>query len=279
MKRSDLTIVGAVGLVGLVAAFWFLVLAPKREEASSLGDRVAELETAVSEQEQLALTAQEAKEQYGENYHRVVVLGKAVPADADTSGLLLTLQRKAQRNEVDLESVTLSDAGAAAATESPAPATAAPAEGTEASESSATADAESSATATTAAPATEATAATLPLGAAVGPAGLPVMPYDIRFGGGFYDVADLLDGIDDMVHAGDDNIGVSGRLLTVDGFSLVPVIDEPGTSGTRTDPTLRATLTVTSYVTPAGQDVLAGATPAAPAPATPVPTSTTAATP
>jgi Tfp pilus assembly protein PilO len=313
VKRTDLTILAAVGVLGLVAAFWFLVLSPKREEAAELGDKVTQLEASVAEQEQLAAAAEEAESGYNENYQRVVVLGKAVPQDADTPSLLVELQDIADRENVDFQSITLADGSGvtdAAQVATPPPLTApetgstseettpastdpsAEGESTETStettsaesttaESSTTGsettatDASTTTTATTA-PATEATAATLPIGATVGPAGLPVMPYDLSFSGGFFEVADFLADLDELVDAGSTEAHVHGRLLTVDGFSLAPVEDTAG--GSPTDPVLNVSLAVTTYVTPAEQGLVAGATPGAPAPTTPAPATTTPAT-
>ena len=53
--------------------------------------------------------------------------------------------------------------------------------------------------AATTVPATESAAAVLPLGAAVGLAGLPTMPYDLIFTGDFFDIADFMAGLDRMV--------------------------------------------------------------------------------
>jgi Pilus assembly protein, PilO len=306
MKRTDLTILAAVGVLGLVAAFWFLVLAPKREEAAELGEKVTQLETSVAEQEQLAVAAEEAESGYNENYQRVVVLGKAVPQDADTPSLLVELQDIADADNVEFESITLAEgsgASDAAQVATPPPLTApgstseetTPAstgESTETStettstESTATESTPSStgttttdsstttATTATAAPATEATAAALPIGATVGPAGLPVMPYDLSFSGGFFEVADFLADLDDLVEAGGSEAHVHGRLLTVDGFSLIPLEDAAGESPT--DPVLNVSLAVTTYLTPAEQGLVAGATPGAPAPTMPSPATTPA---
>ena len=273
MKRSDLMIVAGLGLVGLVAAFWFVVLAPKREEANELGTQVEELQAAVSDAEQLAAAAAAAEKDYGRNYHRLVVLGKAVPEDADTPSLLVELQRIADDDNIDFESITLAE-GSGAAAEAAQVATPPPLTepGAEASGDEATPAAE-----TTVAPATEATAATLPIGATVGPAGLPVMPYDLAFSGGFFEVADFLAGLDELVEARGGNARVQGRLLTVDGFALAPVDDTTGSSGA--DPKLTVSLTVTTYLTPAEQGLVAGATPGAPAPTTPAPVSGTTTTP
>jgi Tfp pilus assembly protein PilO len=308
MRRTDLTILAGVAVLGLVAAFWFLALAPKREEAAELGDRVTQLEASVAEQEQLAATAEEAESSYAGNYHRVVVLGKAVPDDADTSSLLVELQGIADSDNVEFQSITLAEGSGAAAAEAaqvaaPAPleapdtgstteettpaatdpttegestetSTESTTESTTSSEATSTeTSATTSTTATTTAPATEATAATLPIGATVGTAGLPVMPYDLSFSGGFFEVADFLADLDELVDAGGSKAQVRGRLLTVDGFSLAPVENAAG--GSTTDPTLNVTLAVTTYLTPAEQGLVAGATPGGPAPTTPVPATTT----
>jgi Tfp pilus assembly protein PilO len=284
MKRTDLGIIAGIALLGLIAAFWFLVLSPKRQEASDLGAKVSELETTVAAQENLAATAQEAKKSYDQNYHQLVVLGKAVPEDADTSSLLVELQRTADHDDVDFDSIALGEgsgdaAAAASQVAAPAPLTA-PGESssTEAATSGengaapAEGSTEPAATPTpTAATPTETTAATLPLGASVGPAGLPVMPYDLSFTGGFFQIADFFSSIDSLVHSSGDDVGVRGRLLTVNGFSLTPVDEAGGGS----DPMLNADVSLTSYVTPAEQGAVAGSTPAAPAPTTPPPATTT----
>ena len=40
-------------MMGALAAFWFLLLAPKRQEASELGGKVAQLESDISAQQAL----------------------------------------------------------------------------------------------------------------------------------------------------------------------------------------------------------------------------------
>ncbi len=297
MKRSDLGIVAGFALLGLIAAFWFVVLAPKRDEAKQLGDEVAELESAVAAQEQLVATAKSAQKDYDDNYHRLVVLGKAVPKDADTSSLLVELQGISDRAKVGFDSIALSQTAespsAAPATPPPAP-TQPPAEPAPegetpepgAAEATPAAAAAPSATDPTAgaataaipvAPATEAAAASLPLGAAVGTASLPVMPYNLTFSGGFFEIADFLEGLDGLVKSNKGGAGVSGRLLTIDGFSLTPLESEPDAPPSD-DPPLAASLAVTTYLAPPVDGLTAGATPTAPAgtaPAVPTPASST----
>ena len=272
------TILAVLPLVAAAIAFWVLLLGPKRDEASTLETEVASLQAQVEEQEQIAATAAQARKEFPRAYRRVVVLGKAAPGDDDTSSFLVQLNRVADTSGVEFVSLD-SEGGTAAA---PAPAPAAPqtpadaAEGSEQEVASAEAGA---APAPAPAPATEASAAALPIGASVGPAGLPVMKYALNFEGGFFELADFLAGLDQMVKSTGSGIRVRGRLITVDGFdlALVPVVDGSTPSG---DPTLTATLNVTTYLTPPDEGVTAGASPAGPAPATaPQPTSTSTAPP
>jgi hypothetical protein len=95
------------------------------------------------------------------------------------------------------------------------------------------------------------------------------MPYDLTFTGGYFQISKFLHEIDDLVHTGNGGVTVSGRLVTVNGFELSPpatttntLTGEPVASAG----TLNATLSVTTYVAPAGQGLTGGATPTAPAP-------------
>ena len=110
----------------------------------------------------------------------------------------------------------------------------------------------------------------LPIGASVGPAGLPVMPYDLSFTGGFFQIADFMQSLDSMVQMKKALVDVRGRLLTIDGSTLTPT-----DSGPTATPNLTAQLTITTFVSPADQGITAGATPTDPAPVTAAPISTT----
>ena len=96
----------------------------------------------------------------------------------------------------------------------------------------------------------------MPLGASVGPAGLAVMPYTLTFNGDFFKIADFIKGLDALVETTNEKVAVNGRLITVDGFSL---------SARRRGllPALEATFSVTTYLTPPGQGLTAGASPQA----------------
>jgi Tfp pilus assembly protein PilO len=88
------------------------------------------------------------------------------------------------------------------------------------------------------------------------------MPYDMSFEGSYFQVADFLKGVDDLVHMrGSSQVAADGRLLTIDGFSLSPAPDSDPSN-----PTLTVKLAVTSYVTPSDQGLTVGASPTGPSP-------------
>jgi len=270
----------ALPVLAVLAAFWFLGLAPKREEASRLEDEVSQLQAAVNEQEQLVVAAEEARASFPRNYRKVVVLGKAVPEDADTSSLLVQLGRLAQESGVEFVGIKLMESGGGAPTAAtPPPAEGAPAESAETAPAEAESGTEESAPAP--ATATEAAAAALPLGAVVGPAGLPIMPYELNFRGDFFAIADFVAKVNKMVELSRDGQPAAfGRLVTVDGFAL-SVPDETN-SASSSSTALEATFAITTYVTPESEGATAGATPAGPAPpeaSTPVSESTETAPP
>jgi hypothetical protein len=265
MKATDRSILTGLVILGLLAAFWFMLLSPKREDAAELERQVDDLRAEVAAEEELAAAAEQAEADYAKNYERLIVLGKAAPADGDTPSLLAQLTELSKRSHTDFASLTVEEGEAA-----PQPAAAQTTTDQNAEAAAAGSEA-APAVPVAAAPATEASAANLPLGATVGPAGLGVMPYTLSFSGGFFQIADLLEGIDSQVGADGTATKVGGRLVTVDGFTLAP-------SGTGED--LAVDLSITTYVLPDSQGLTAGATPEAPpasvpTPAPSVPTSTT----
>jgi hypothetical protein len=248
LTSTNKTIVAALAVVVLAIAFWMLLLGPKRDEASKLGAEVEKAKASLTQHRAELAQAVEARKEFPVNYQQLVVLGKAVPGEDDTASLLVQVNRIAEKANVSFRSLTLERAEGEAP---PPPTAAAPeapsTEGAAASPASLTSP-------------TEVAASTLPLGAAIGPAGLGVMPYTLTFTGDFFHVADFIKGLDSLVKTQSERVSVDGRLLTINGFSLAP---DP----TIGFPALEATFPVTTYLTPPEEGVTAGATPAAPAPA------------
>jgi hypothetical protein len=120
--------------------------------------------------------------------------------------------------------------------------------------------------------ATEVAASLLPLGATVGSAGLATMPYNLQFKGNFFEIATFIGRIDGLVKSGQ-SVAVDGRLVTINGFSLIAEDEgegkgkEEGEGAESPDKPkeLSATFSVTTYLTPPDQGITAGATPSAPA--------------
>jgi Tfp pilus assembly protein PilO len=232
-KSGNMAIVAMLVVAALIVGFWVLLLSPKREEAAKLGEQVEQVETSLAQHEAEAAEGEEARKQFPVDYQKLVVLGKAVPQGDETASLLVQMNTIARRAEVKFRDITLSSGGSE--------------------------EEEASAPATAGASATEATASLLPLGASIGPAGLAVMPYSLTFDGSFFQIADFIEGLDSMVKTHNGKVNVDGRLVTIGGFSLAAGGEEGGSSSA-----LTATFTVTTYLTPPGQGLTAGASAGSP---------------
>lgn len=241
MSSSNRAIVAVAALAVLAVAFWMMLLSPKRDEAKKLSDQVAQLKSSLIQHEAEVAEAEEAREGFPGQYQRLVVLGKAVPGDDDLASLLVQLNRIAGNAGGTLRNVQLTASGGEES--------AAPAAGSGGEPASPT----------------EVAASLLPLGATIGPAGLAVMPYEVTFDGDFVKIADFIAGLDSLVKTSDEKVTVDGRLVTIDSF-LLEADQERGF------PALQATFTLTTYLTPPDLGVTAGASPSAPAAATPAAT-------
>lgn len=230
LKSNNSVIVGAVLIVVVGIAFWMLAVSPKREEATKLDRKAASLETSLSIHQGEVIQGEAAREEFDTAYQDLVVLGKAVPGDDDTASLLVQINRIAEKTKVEFRNIKLSSDGGEEEAAAPPPAETSP---------------------------TEAAAALLPLGASVGPAGLAAMPYTLTFDGNFFTIADFIAKLDALVKTENEDVLVDGRLLTIDGFSLVPD-EEKGF------PALEGSFAVTTFLTPPGEGITGGASPVSP---------------
>ncbi len=300
MKGTDRIVLVGIGVAALALVFWLLILSPKRNEANELGNQISDLKSSIDEQKQIADFGEQARSEFPRDYGRLVVLGKAVPADSDTASLMVELNRLSSESGVQFRSIEIGAAtGTAVAppttpttptgtsttgtsttgtsttgtsttsTTPPAGTTTAPAPA--AATSTETGTSTTAPSTTTGALPTEATASTLPIGATVGAAGLPTLPYKLRFRGDFFQVANFMRRIDGLIRTRGGNVRADGRLFTVDGFSLTG--DE-----IKGFPKLNVWLEVTTYITPEAQGLFNGASPTAPA-APPAPSTEVPSTP
>lgn len=242
MTSSNRLIVAMLVVVVLAGAFWMLLLSPKREEAAKLGDEAAQAQESLALHRSEVTQALAAQKRFPVEYQQLVVLGKAVPKGDETASLLVELNRLANHSHVRFETLSLSAGGGETESEAVAPV-----EG---------------------ASPTEVAASLLPLGATIGPAGLAVMPYELTFKGTFFQMANFIKGLDSLVKTKNAAVDVTGRLITIGGFTLTPD-QEAGF------PQLEASFSVTTFVLPPEETPTAGATPISPETATGTPASAT----
>ena len=186
--RSNKLFLGVLVGAGLLAAYWFLVLSPKREEATALKAQVASKQQEVSASEATLATYRQARDAYTSTYARVTSLGKAVPADDDVRSLVVQLEHAATSNKVNFRSISASASGS--------PSTAA-----------------QSGAATTLNP---------PPGAVATAAGFSTMPFNLTFTGNYAHLTDLFTELERFVAVQNEQIRVKGRLMRVDSITLTP---------------------------------------------------------
>ena len=180
-------LIPAVGVVAIVAAFYLLVFAPKREEVARLDKAIATQEAAAVQAEQLAASYGNAKLHYRENYTTIARLGKAVPADDDVRSLIVQLDSAAKRSKVSFRAVELSG-GAVAVEPGVTPTTAlAPAPGA----------------------------------VPVGSAGFSAMPFAFTFSGSFFRLSDFFRRLERFVTVENDRVDVTGRLLLLGSIAVM----------------------------------------------------------
>jgi hypothetical protein len=295
MSRRDTYIVTVIAALAAVAAFWLLALSPKREKLSALDKDVASAEQARDQAKQEKVKFAQDQVAFPRLYASLGRLGKAVPADEDVPSLLVQLNHAAAKANVNFHSVELkmdlaekieqtaaasasasaggsatppagAEAGAAAPAgegaqaQAPAPAgeaapaggdaapaggTAAPAGGTAAPAGGATA----SAGATAGAPAPGATPSD-PGTPSPAAAAFKALPFEYKFRGDFFDLEDLIHNVTRLVERRNQELAITGRLITIQGFAM-----KRG----------RITVLATTYMLPADQGLLAGASPQGPA--------------
>jgi Pilus assembly protein, PilO len=248
VTRTNKILLTAAAFGLAVAAFWFLVLAPKREEITTLDANIATKQAEVAQSQQMLATYETARSSYKKNYATLARLGKAVPADDDVRSLLVQIESSAVGTGVDFQQIELGSnlggADMAGTTE-----TGEPAEGELA-----------------AAP------GTIPVAGGA----LSAMPFNFQFTGGFFDLSTFFARLEHFVSARNKRLDATGRLLRIEKVSIAP-----SNAGF---PDMRATVGAATYVVPPVEPVTAGASApnsaqkANTAPSTPTTTATAGAT-
>jgi len=244
VTARDRTVVTVIAALVLVAAAWFVLLAPVRKDAKALDAQITTAQSRLTAAHAVVTQGNAAKTAYRADYAAVSRLGKAVPADDDVPSLVVQLESAADRSHVDFRSIELSSGGVAAAAPAPAPAP------TGATGTTGPAAPAGPVAPTGPVPATQAAASALPPGAVVGAAGFPTMPFDFAFTGSFFKLQDFFARLDRFTQVEGEDITVRGRLLTVDGFSL--------SASAKGFPSMLASVHATAYLLPPEPDAAAG---------------------
>jgi Tfp pilus assembly protein PilO len=258
MTARDRKIVLLLVPVVFIAAFWFLVLAPKRQEAATVSEQLTQAEAARDTAKAQAAQVAGSKEAFSRDYATVIKLGKSVPAKVDMPSLLVQLDKAAEGTGIDFVSVQTGERTTSAAAPAGPPAAAS-------GPNAPNAPAAQSGAGKAAQAAGGAAAASTPAGtpgaaATPSPEGLESVPLDFEFTGSFFDLADFFHDMKRFVRVANDKVLVNGRLITIDAFSF-----DAGTSF----PALKAEVHATVYLAPKSEGATAGASPQGPAPAAP----------
>lgn len=222
MTKRDRTVIAVVLALALVVGAWMLVIQPRRQRAAKLGSQLSTVQSELSQAKSQVAKGEAARAAFGDSYTVLARLGEAVPADDNVPSLIYQIQSAASKAGVDFSSLTLTSTAASSSTNT----------------------------------SSSATQSTLPPGATVGAAGFPIEPFSFTFNGNFFHLSDFFGRLERFVMAGNRNISVSGRLMTLDGITLAP-----GPGGF---PNITATISATTYLLPANEGLTAGATPLGP---------------
>jgi hypothetical protein len=274
----------------LVAAYWFVVLAPKRAESQKAATELSQAQSARDTAEQQVSQLNTAKESFAGDYATVIRLGKAIPSTVDMPSLLVQLDRAARGTGVKIDDfkpglpTTPGGNGAAASGAGTPPGggnnPAAPgspkADSFPGKQAQQAGNGVSQANGQNQANADKAGGAGAPSPSAPTAPGLQSVSLTFTMEGTFFDMADFMHRMKRFVRVVNDQIVVRGRLLSVDSFEFER-------TGPKTD-VLRANVEATIWLSPPEKGgVSAGATAAGPgtapgqspaAPSTP-PTSST----
>jgi Tfp pilus assembly protein PilO len=170
----------AIG-IALLAALWFMAIAPKRSEKASVTSNVTAQQTRLDAAKAQVASFTASREQFGGLMTELRGLDKAVPARGDISAMLRELQRRAKARGSELRVVALKDG---------------------------------------AAPSTGGAATATTPGSVAGPGGLSALPFTFEYTGRYFDLVGILKTVRRSVRVNSGDLNIDGRLLTIDGMSF-----------------------------------------------------------
>ena len=222
--RDRIVIVIVIALAAVIGG-WLMVIQPKRNEASKLGTQITAAQSQLNAARAQVAQGEAARSSFARDYASLARLGEAVPADDNVPSLIYQLQAAASSARVDFRTLELDGSPSSAST-------------------------------VTSSSATQANTATLPPGASVGPAGFPTEPFTFSFQGNFFHLANFFQRLQRFVVATNKRVSVSGRLMTLNAITL--------NAAPAGFPQITASISATTYIVPANEGLLNGATPGGP---------------
>jgi Tfp pilus assembly protein PilO len=231
MTRTNKILLAVAALAVAAAGFYYLALAPKREQIAKLDTDIATKQAELTQARQQLGAYEQARASYKANYAKLVRLGKAAPADDDVRSLLVQLESAADRTGVNFEKIELGTSIAA-------PAAGAPAGGQPAGGELASAP------------------GAVPVAGGV----LSAMPFSFSFSGSFFDLSTFFAKLEHFVTVNNQRLDATGRLLRLETLKIAPA-----TTGF---PTMQAEIGAATYIVPPVEGVSGGGAPAAATPPT-----------
>ena len=304
MSDRDRKILLAIVPLVLIVAYWFLLLAPKRDEAQTAKKDATEQQQRLADAKAVMSQANGAKNSFAADYGEIVRLGKAIPSRVDMPSLLVQLDRAADGTDIKFTKITQGErtalpvpaaatppatgSGTAPSGTTPttgtsttpsttappvaaggAPAQSAPGGATEAANNAAATSNQTSAAADQAATDTTTSTSTgggLPIGGGAATPGAEAAPTS----GALETVPLELEfvgnffNLADFFHDVKRFVHVANNSVTVNG-RLITIDGVKFASEQTIFPRIRATLNATVYLSPLTQGATAGATPSGPA--------------
>lgn len=285
MSGRDRKILLAIVPLAVILGFWFLALAPKRQEAAKADEDLAKQQQRLATAEQSIQPLESAKANFASDYTQLVRLGKAVPTKVDMPTVIVQLEQAAKGTGITFKRIATGERIPAttpppAAPGAPATPQGAAAPGGQSAVSGPGKAAETAGNQVNTAnqqsaaneqqtgaqpsggqdPPPAGAGGAAPAGAGAAPAGLDRVTLELEFEGHFFRLADFFHDLKRFVRAANNRIEVRGRLLTVESLNF---LSDPAIF-----PRLRAEVGATIYLAPQAQGTTAGATPQGPAPAT-----------
>jgi Tfp pilus assembly protein PilO len=273
----------------VLAAYWFLVLSPKRDEAKTAQTQLREQQQRLEVARASAQSAASAKQGFDTSYARLVRLGKAIPTRVDMPSLIVQLDAAAAGTGIRFTKIATGDqsgtapttaSGTSSSSSSSAPPVAAGGETAQsapggavesANNASKTSDqannaAEKSGVSSSDTQTSTTAGASSSSSSTTAPAGLETVPLQLEFTGNFFNLEDFFHRVKRFVATAGSNVVVSGRLITIDGIKW--------SSDDELFPQIKAEIAATVYLSPKAEGATAGATPQGPSTTTPAGSST-----